>query len=63
MAWLEEDPERIAAAYRMGEIDMLDVIRRHGVIVDWGTGELFPKTTEQFRTTMQRRSAAHWGSR
>jgi N-methylhydantoinase B len=62
-AWLEEDPERIAAAYRMGEIDMLDVIRRHGVIVDWGTGELFPKTTEQFRTMMRRRSAAHWGSR
>ena len=32
--------------YRAGEIDQLDVIRRHGVILDWGTGELLPRTTD-----------------
>jgi N-methylhydantoinase B len=58
--WLEEDAESVAARYRSGEVEMLDVIRRYGVIVDWGTGELFPTTTEQYRAMLQRRSAAHW---
>lgn len=59
--WLEADPAVIAEGYRTGEIDMLDVIRRHGVILDWGTGELFPTTTDQYRALMERRSARHWG--
>jgi N-methylhydantoinase B len=58
--WLEEDAESVAARYRSGELGVHDVIRRHGVIVDWGTGELFPTTTEQFRAMLQRRSAGHW---
>ena len=36
------------------------MVRRYGVIVDWGTGEYFPKTTAEFRTMMKKRSAAHW---
>ena len=59
--WLEVDPSVVAEGYKSGEIDMLDVIRRHGVILDWGTGELFPTTTDQFRALMERRSAQHWG--
>jgi N-methylhydantoinase B len=59
--WLETDPVTVAEGYRTGEIDMLDVIRRHGVILDWGTGELFPTTTDQYRALMARRSAQHWG--
>ena len=59
--WLEEDPATIAAAYKKGEVDMLDVIRRHGVILDWGTGELFETTTAQYRELMARRSSSHWG--
>jgi N-methylhydantoinase B len=59
--WLEENAESVAVAYRSGELDQLDVIRRHGVILDWGTGELFPRTTEQFRAMLQRRMASHWG--
>jgi N-methylhydantoinase B len=59
--WLEEDPTAIAEAYKSGELDMLDVIRRHGVILDWGTGELFETTTKQYRELMSRRSAQHWG--
>ncbi|HKU12041.1 MAG TPA: hydantoinase B/oxoprolinase family protein, partial [Sinomonas sp.] len=58
--WLEEDPYVVAARYRSGEQKMLDVIRRHGVILDWGTGELYPETTAQYRALMQRRSAAAW---
>lgn len=59
--WLTEDPAEIARLYREGEVDMLDAIRRYGVIVDWGTGELLPETTAEYRKTLQRRSAAHWG--
>ena len=31
------------AALPRRELDLLDVIRRHGVILDWGTGELLPQ--------------------
>jgi len=58
--WLEDDPETVAERYRKGELELLDVLRRYGVILDWGTGELLPRTTEQFRAMLQRRAARHW---
>jgi N-methylhydantoinase B len=58
--WLAEDAESVATRYRAGELDHLDCIRRYGVILDWGTGELLPKTTGQFRDMFRRRSASHW---
>lgn len=58
--WLAEDPADLARRYRDGEVDMLDMIRRYGVIVDWGSGELLEETTRQFRESLTRRSAAHW---
>ncbi|MFC5993147.1 hydantoinase B/oxoprolinase family protein [Pseudonocardia hispaniensis] len=58
--WLQEDPQEVARRYRAGELDMLDLVRRYGVILDWGTGELYQRTTEQFRELLQRRSAAYW---
>ncbi len=58
--WLEEDPESVAHRYRNGELDEFDMVRRYGVIVDWGTGELLPRTTTQFRNMMRKRSAAQW---
>ena len=58
--WLDEDAEAIAAKYRSKELDALDLIRQYGVIVDWGTGALLPKTTRQFRDMLRRRTAAHW---
>lgn len=58
--WLEEDAHVVADRYQKGEIDMLDVIRRYGVILDWGNGELFEETTRQHRESMTRRSAQHW---
>ena len=58
--WLEEDAESVAKRYRDGELDVLDLVRHYGVILDWGTGELLPKTTVTFRAMLQRRSASHW---
>jgi len=58
--WLEEDPEDVARRFRDGELSQLDLVRRYGVIVDRETEELLPKTTEQFREMLQKRSAAHW---
>ena len=58
--WLAEDAESVAERYRDGELDVLDLVRHYGVILDWGTGELLPKTTVTFREMLQRRSASHW---
>lgn len=58
--WLAEPAAEVAARYRAGEVDVLDMIRKYGVIVDWGTGELLEETTRQFRETLHRRAAAHW---
>lgn len=60
--WLEEDAESVAARYRAGDVDMLDLLRRYGVIVHWGTGELLPKTTSQFRAMLRRRTAPYWAA-
>jgi N-methylhydantoinase B len=58
--WAEMDPEIVASMFREGEINQLDAVRRYAVILDWGTGELMPKSTEQFREAFYRRSASHW---
>jgi N-methylhydantoinase B len=58
--WLELDPHDVAARYRSGELDVFDVVRRYGVILHWGTGELFEQSTEQFRAMLSRRAVAHW---
>ena len=57
---LDEDPESVAERFRSGELDTLDLVRHYGVVLDWGTGELLPRTTEQYRDTLRRRSAACW---
>lgn len=59
--WMNEDPKQVAAWYRAGEITQHDVLRRYGVILDWGTGELFDRTTTQYKETLDRRSLSHWG--
>jgi N-methylhydantoinase A/oxoprolinase/acetone carboxylase beta subunit len=47
----------------IGEMDVAPpYIRRHGVILDWGTGELLPKTTEGFRAMLERRVVPHWNN-
>jgi N-methylhydantoinase B len=58
--WLEEHAEAVAKRYRDGEIDVFDAIRRYGVILDWGSGELLERTTQQFRAMLARRAVRHW---
>jgi N-methylhydantoinase B len=58
--WLAADAQDVAARYRGGELGVMDLVRQYGVIVDWGTGELLPRTTEMFRAMLQRRAGAHW---
>jgi N-methylhydantoinase B len=58
--WLAADPEQVAADYRAGKIDKLDVVRRYAVVLDWDTGALLPISTVQFRDMFRKRSAAGW---
>jgi N-methylhydantoinase B len=58
--WLAADPDDVAARFRAGELDELDLVRRYGVILIWGTGELLPVTTGQFRAMLARRVVPHW---
>jgi N-methylhydantoinase B len=57
---LDEDAEDVARRFREDELDELDLVRHYGVILDWGSGELLPRTTEQYRELLKRRSAEHW---
>jgi N-methylhydantoinase B len=57
---LEEDPEQVRERYLRGEIDQLDLVRHYGVILDWATNELLPKSTEQFRAMLARRAVQYW---
>ena len=58
---LEEDPDAIAERFRAGELDALDLIRRYGVIVDWGTGELLERTTSSTASSSGDDRREHWG--
>jgi N-methylhydantoinase B len=61
--WLATPAEEVAAAYRAGTIDKLDVVRRYAVVLDWKNGALLPTSTEQFREMFRKRSAAKWAER
>lgn len=52
---LEEDPETVARRFRDGELDVLDLVRHYGVIVDWGNGQLLPRTTATYRKLLKER--------
>ncbi len=58
--WLGEDPATVAARYQAGELDLLDVVRRYAVILDWDSGEPLLRTTATFRAMVQRRAGAWW---
>ncbi|TQC44077.1 hydantoinase B/oxoprolinase family protein [Rhodococcus sp. WS4] len=60
VGWLQEDPEAVARRYRDGELDTLDLVRQFGVIVDWGTGELLPDTTSEYRKMISTRAVSGW---
>jgi N-methylhydantoinase B len=58
--WLEEDPASVAERFRASELDVLDCVRRYGVILDWGSGRVLPRTSAQFRAMLQRRTEPFW---
>jgi N-methylhydantoinase B len=60
LGWLREDPEKIAARFRSGELGVLDLVRQYGVILDWGSGELLAETTKQYREMLNRRAVKEW---
>ncbi len=59
-SWLEEDPQKVLDLYNKGEIDKLDLIRRYGVIIDYATNQLLPKSTSQFREMLKKRAVKYW---
>lgn len=59
-SWIRRDPSEVSEQYKQGEIDQLDVVRRYGVILDWGSGDLLPKTTRQFREMLELRTVSNW---
>lgn len=60
VGWARMDPEIVSRLYQKGEIDEMDAVRKYAVILDWGTGELMPNSTGQFRESFEKRSVAHW---
>ncbi|MDG2404702.1 MAG: hydantoinase B/oxoprolinase family protein, partial [Paracoccaceae bacterium] len=58
--WARMNPETVSQMFKDGIINEMDAVRRYAVILDWGSGELMPKSTEQFRQSFERRSVAHW---
>ena len=56
---LEEDPEAVAAMFRNGELDVLDLVRHYGVVVYWGNGELLPRTTATYRQLLRDRATGY----
>lgn len=59
-SWLAEPATAVAERYRAGELGILDVIRRYGVILHWGTGELLDRTTTTYRSMLERRLPEGW---
>ncbi|WP_317777565.1 hypothetical protein [Peribacillus sp. CSMR9] len=58
--WLEENVQIVEDKFANGELDSLDVIRQHGVIIDYATNKVLPESTKQFRESMKTRSLAYW---
>src|SRR5690606_26628658 len=58
--WLELVPLEVERMYNAGEINQMDVVRRHGVIMDYNTNKVLPVSTMQYREEMKKRSLAFW---
>ena len=58
--WAQMDPAEVSKLYKAGEIDALDAVRRFAVILEWESGDVLPKTTEQFRESFGKRTLSHW---
>ncbi len=54
--WLDTPPGDAAAGLLDGSLTPAALVRRHGVICDWQTGEPLPRTTETFRAALRART-------
>jgi len=59
--WLEEDPQEVAQRYRDGDLSVLDLVRRYGVIIDRKSETVLERTTEQYREMLDERMVDAWG--
>jgi len=57
---LQEEPEVVMSLFRNGKIDLIDVVRHYGMIIDRRTMKILPKTTKQFRGMLKKRTAPYW---
>ena len=53
-------PEAIAEKHRVGEVDGMDAVRRYAATTDWGSGDLMPNSTKQFRAQFHKQALVHW---
>lgn len=58
--WLSEGISEVQIKYNKGEVDKFDLIRRYGVILDYHTGKILPKSTEQNREMLSKRTLQYW---
>jgi N-methylhydantoinase B len=58
--WPKEDPEIVMKKYLKGDIDMLDVVRRYGVVIDQVENQLLPNSTRQYRDLLKLKMTPYW---
>lgn len=58
--WLKEDPEIVMKNYLKGDINMLDVVRRYGVVIDQVENQLLPNSTRQYRDLLKFKMTPYW---
>jgi len=58
--WLKEDPEIVMKKYLKGDIDILDVVRRYGVVIDQVENQLLPNSTRQYRDLLKLKMTPYW---
>lgn len=58
--WMELDLSEVQALYNSKQIDKLDLLRRYNVILDYATGTILPKSTEQYRAMTAKRTLPYW---
>lgn len=58
--WLKEDPEIVMKKYLKRDIDMLDVVRRYGVVIDQVENQLLPNSTRQYRDLLKLKMTPYW---
>ena len=59
--WLTEAPEGVAHRYRRGELSVHNVVRRYGVVLDWGRSSFFEESTPTVPGDARTEVGGDWG--